>query len=125
MSKLHKAKYFKLAKGYYGRAKNVWKSTKPRVEKALQHSYRGRKEKKRTNRQLWITNINAACLQFGVKYSQFMHGLALSGCQLNRKMLAELAQNEPLSMRSVIALSTEARKALAEATIPKKEVYIS
>lgn len=80
------------------------------VEHGLQHAYKGRKQKKRDYRALWIQNIKASTQEFGIKYHQFMYGLALSGCQLNRKMLSELAQTEPLSMRSVVELSNQARR---------------
>lgn len=78
----------------------------------MRHAYLARKVKKRNFRRQWIQNINASTTEFGIKYHQFMNGLVLSRCELNRKMLAELAKNEPLSMRSIIALSTHARKAL-------------
>ncbi|KAL9644973.1 hypothetical protein ABK040_004466 [Willaertia magna] len=114
---------FKLAKGFYLRNKNCYSNTKNRVEHALQHSYRGRKEKKRTMHTVWIQNIKAATEQHGVKYSQFIYGLALSGCQINRKILAEIAQTEPLSMRSIVALTVEARKQYGS-TLEKKHVEI-
>jgi large subunit ribosomal protein L20 len=65
-------------------------------------------------RRLWNTNINASTQEFGVKYSQFMQGLALAGVQINRKVLSELARTEPLSMRSIVECSTSARKQFAE-----------
>eukprot|EP01080_Neovahlkampfia_damariscottae_P011909 gene11909-5314_t len=118
-------KYLEIAKGYTGKSKNRIKAAIGRVEKGLQHAYRHRKTKKRDNRSIWIQNINASTLQFGVKYSQFMYGLVLSGSQLNRKMLAELAKTEPLSMKSILELSNSARKALAASKKPrvKKDKY--
>ncbi|EFC41509.1 ribosomal protein L20 [Naegleria gruberi] len=104
---------FKLAKGYFGRSKNCWRTTRNRVEHGLEHAYRGRKEKKRTMSSIWIQNVKAATEQHGVKYSQFMNGFVLSGCQINRKVLAELAQTEPLTMRALVALSVQARREFA------------
>lgn len=123
----------KLARGYYGRSKNCYRLAVNRVLHGLQHAYRMRRTKKRILRQLWITNINAAAQEFGLKYSQFMRGLTLAGVQLNRKMLAEISQTEPLSMRSIAECSTSARKAakadyneaaiLAELNAPKMPKY--
>jgi len=115
-----KIKIFELAKGYYG--KKNFRTIVGKVERGLRHAYYSRKVKKREFRSLWIQNINAAVLEFGIKYHQFIYGLVLSSCELNRKMLAELAKNEPLSMRAILSLSTNSRKALAEKTKEKKIV---
>ncbi|KAL0476764.1 ribosomal protein L20 [Acrasis kona] len=103
----------KLAKGYFGRSNRCYKLAANRVLHGLQHAYRIRRIKKRLMRRLWITNINAAAGEFGIKYSQFMRGLSLANVQLNRKMLAEIAKTEPLSMRSIAECSSSARKAYA------------
>lgn len=116
-------KIFKLAKGYYKKAKNCYTVAVNRVEKGLQHAYYGRKVKKRNFRKLWIRNINASTTEIGVKYSQFMHGLVLSNVSVNRKMIADLARNEPLSMRSLISLSVLARQALSDKIRPKKVFF--
>ena len=84
----------KAAKGYYGRRKNTIRIAKQAVEKAGQYAYRDRKVKKRSFRGLWIQRINAAVRMEGITYSQFMHGLKLSGVDLDRKVLADLAMNE-------------------------------
>jgi large subunit ribosomal protein L20 len=118
-----KDKIFKIAKGYYKKAKNCYRTALNRVEKGLQHAYKGRKVKKRDWRSQWIKNINAATNDVGVKYSQFMYGLTLSKSALNRKVLAEIAKTEPLSMRTLIALSTNSRKALAQQIRPLKEKH--
>lgn len=86
-------KIFKLAKGYRGKRKNVFKLAKNAVMKAGTNAYRDRRLKKRTFHQLWILRINAACRANGMKYSRFMYGLELAGIQINRKMLSELATN--------------------------------
>lgn len=84
-------KILKLAKGYRGRAKNCYRTAVGRVEKGLQYAYRDRKAKKRTFRGLWIQRINAAAREHGMTYSQFMHGLTMSGIGLDRKVLADIA----------------------------------
>lgn len=83
------------AKGYYGRRKNTIKVARQAVEKAGQYAYRDRRVKKRTFRGLWIQRINAAVRDFGLTYARFMHGVKLSGLELDRKMLADIAFHEP------------------------------
>lgn len=84
----------KLAKGYRGARSKQYRIAKQAVMRALATSYRGRKEKKRQFRQLWITRINAAARLNGLSYSKFMHGLKLAEVDINRKMLAEMAVND-------------------------------
>jgi large subunit ribosomal protein L20 len=79
------------AKGYYGRRKNTIRIAKQAVEKALQYGYRDRKRKKRTFRALWIQRINAAAREHGLTYGRFIHGLAVAGIVVDRKMLADVA----------------------------------
>ena len=81
----------KLAKGFFGAISKQYRVAKQSVMRALAESYRGRKEKKRQYRQLWITRINAACRLNGISYSKFMHGLKNAGIILDRKVLAQLA----------------------------------
>jgi len=88
-------KILKLAKGYWGSKSKHFKMANQAVMKSLVYAYVGRKRKKRDYRQLWITRINAACKANGMNYSRFMHGLKLSGIDLNRKMLSEMAIHEP------------------------------
>ncbi|GAQ82016.1 putative Mitochondrial or chloroplast ribosomal protein L20 [Klebsormidium nitens] len=88
-----------------GRAKNCIRVARERVEKALQHSYRDRKEKKREMRGLWIQRINAGTRQHGMKYSDFVHGLSTQNVQLNRKVLSELAMHEPYSFKSLVEVA--------------------
>jgi large subunit ribosomal protein L20 len=83
------------ARGYYGRRKNTIKVARQAVEKAGQYAYRDRRVKKRTFRGLWIQRINAAVRAFGLTYASFMHGVKLSGLELDRKMLADIAFHEP------------------------------
>ena len=81
----------KLAKGYYGSKHTLYKTAHEQVMRSLQYAFRDRKQKKREFRKLWITRINAACQLNGMKYSQFINGLAQADIAINRKMLAEMA----------------------------------
>jgi len=92
----------KQAKGYFGRRKNVWTVSKNAVEKAMAYSYVGRKHKKRNFRSLWIQRINAASREHGMSYSAFMGKLNKSGIELNRKVLADLAMNNPVAFKAII-----------------------
>jgi large subunit ribosomal protein L20 len=102
MAGFAKKKYFRLAKGFMGRAKNCLRITIPKVEKALQKAYIGRKLRKRTLRRNWIQQINAAARDLNINYSRFICGLNRSNIELDRKILADLAQNEPFSFKAVI-----------------------
>ena len=88
-------KILKLAKGYWGSKSKHFKMANQAVMKSLTYAYVGRKLKKRDYRRLWVTRISAACQANGMNYSRFMHGLKLSGIDLNRKMLSEMAIHEP------------------------------
>lgn len=85
----------KLTKGYWGQRKNVFRRAKETVERALVYAYRDRKQKKRNFRRLWQIRINAAARLNGLNYSKFMGGLKKAGIELDRKVLANLAINEP------------------------------
>ena len=87
-------KVLKLAKGFRGSRSKQYRVAKQSVMRALTESYRGRKEKKRQFRELWITRINAACRLNSISYSKFMYGLKKANVTLNRKMLADLAVND-------------------------------
>ncbi|MFN3783575.1 MAG: 50S ribosomal protein L20 [Spirosomataceae bacterium] len=101
-SKARRKKILKLAKGYFGRRKNVWTVAKNAVEKGLVYAYIGRKQKKRSFRRLWIVRINAATRMNGLSYSVFMDKLAKSGIELNRKVLADLALNHPEAFKAIV-----------------------
>ncbi|GAB3826117.1 50S ribosomal protein L20 [Hymenobacter jeollabukensis] len=92
----------RLAKGYFGRRKNVWTVAKNAVEKGLLYAYRDRKAKKRDFRALWIQRINAGARIHGLSYSQFMGGLKKAGIDLNRKVLADLALNHPEAFKGIV-----------------------
>jgi large subunit ribosomal protein L20 len=87
-------KILKLARGYFGSKHRLFRTAKQQVMKSLLYAYRDRRQKKRDFRKLWITRINAAARINGLSYSKFMHGLKLSGIEVNRKMLADLAVND-------------------------------
>ena len=91
-----------LAKGMRGRAKNCFSIAIRRVEKGLQHAYRGRKIKKRVARKEWIGQVGAGCREHGLSYSRLIHGMNLSSIGVNRKMMALLAQQEPYSFRAIV-----------------------
>jgi large subunit ribosomal protein L20 len=84
-------KILKLAKGYYGQKSKVFRAANPAVMRALAAAYVGRKRKKRDFRRLWIARINAGARMNGLSYSRFMNGLKISGIEINRKMLSEMA----------------------------------
>jgi large subunit ribosomal protein L20 len=92
----------KLAKGYFGRRKNVWTVAKNAVEKGLNYAYEGRKQKKRNFRSLWIARINAGARAHGMSYSQFIGAVHKGGIELNRKVLADLALNHPEAFKAVV-----------------------
>lgn len=101
-SRARRKKVLKLAKGYFGRRKNVWTVAKNAVEKGLKYAYRDRKTKKRNFRSLWIQRINAAVRTHGLSYSVFMGKIHQSGIELNRKVLADLAMNHPEAFSAVV-----------------------
>ena len=101
-SRARRKKILNQAKGYYGKRKNVYTVAKNIVEKGMTYSYVGRKLKKREYRQLWIARINAAVRQEGIKYSEFIDKLNKKGLDLNRKVLADLAMNEPASFKALV-----------------------
>lgn len=101
-SRARRKKVMKLAKGYFGRRKNVWTVAKNAVEKGLVYAYRDRKAKKRSFRRLWIARINAAARQEGMSYSVLMHKLKENKIDINRKVLADLAMNEPDAFKAIV-----------------------
>ena len=102
-SKARRKRVLKQAKGFYGKRKNVYTVAKNVLEKGLQYRYVGRKLKKREYRALWIVRINAAVREEGLNYSEFINKLKVKGIELDRKVLADLAMNEPASFKSLVA----------------------
>ena len=106
-SRARRKKILKQTKGNFLSRRNVWTVAKNTYEKGLTYAYRDRKNKKRNFRALWIQRINAACRQHGITYSQFMGQLAKKNIGLNRKVLADLAMNNPQAFEAVIKSVTE------------------
>ena len=103
-------KTFKAAKGFYGRRKNTIRAAKAAVDKAGQYAYRDRKVRKRNFRSLWIQRINAAARIEGMTYSRFIFGLEKAGIEIDRKVLADIAGNDPTGFK---AIADKVRAALA------------
>lgn len=101
-SRRRRKKILKLAKGYFGRKKNVWTVAKNQVEKGWLYAYRDRRNKKREFRKLWIQRINAGARLHGYSYSRLMGGIKKAGIELNRKVLADLAMNHPDAFAAVV-----------------------
>ena len=101
-SRQRRKKILKQAKGYFGRRKNVWTVAKNAVEKGLTYAYRDRKNKKRTFRALWITRINAGARLQGLSYSELMGKLKSNNIDLNRKVLADMAMNNPDAFAEIV-----------------------
>ena len=95
-------KILKLAKGYRGRRKNVFRIAKQAVMKAGQYAYRDRRTRKRVFRQLWIARINAASRELGVTYSKFMAGLKKAQIDIDRKVLSDMAIHDPAGFKSIV-----------------------
>ena len=101
-SRARRKKVLKLAKGNFGRRKNVWTVAKNTVEKGLAHAYDGRKLKKRDFRALWIQRINAATRMHGMSYSVFINGLKKHNINLDRKALAEIAYSDADAFKAIV-----------------------
>ena len=101
-SRAKRKKILKLTRGYYGSRRNVWTVAKNTWEKGLTYAYRDRKQKKRNFRALWIQRINAAARLEGLSYSQLMGLIHKAGIEINRKVLAELAMNNPAAFKAIV-----------------------
>ena len=101
-SRAKRKRILKLTRGYFGARKNVWTVAKNTWEKGLTYAYRERKNKKRTFRALWIQRINAAARQENMSYSQLMGALHKAGIEINRKVLADLAMNNPEAFKAIV-----------------------
>ena len=118
-------KILKKAKGYYGRRKNTIRIAKQAVEKAQQYAYRDRKRRKRTFRALWIQRINAAVREHGLTYGRFINGLSNLGIEVDRKVLSDIAINDPAGFKALVdkaaaAASSPVAKADADKARTKK-----
>ena len=101
-SRAKRKRILKLTRGYYGSRKNVWTVAKNTWEKGLTYAFRDRRNKKRNFRALWIQRINAAARLEGLSYSQLMGGLHKAGIEINRKVLADLAVNNPQAFKAIV-----------------------
>ena len=108
MTRKRRNKVLKLAKGYWGSTSKHFKMANQAVMKSLTYAYTGRKLKKRDFRSLWITRISAACKMNGMNYSTFMHGLKVTGIEINRKMLSEMAISNPAAFTQLIEIAKKA-----------------
>ena len=119
---IHRArrkKIMKRAKGYFGSKHRLYKTAKEQVMHSLKYAYRDRRQKKRDFRKLWITRINAACRMNDISYSKFINGLEKAGIEINRKMLSEIAIDDP---HTFTALVTAAKNALEGKTVKEEKV---
>lgn len=123
VSKNRRRKVLKQAKGYFGSKHRLYKTAQEQVFHSGAYAYRDRRQKKRDFRKLWITRINAACRENEISYSKFMNGLSIAGIEINRKMLSELAIDNPASFTELVNVSKEALKSgkKSEKEIVKKE----
>ena len=120
VSKNRRRKVLKAAKGYFGSKHRLYKTAQEQTFHSGAYAFRDRKQNKRNFRKLWITRINAACRENEISYSKFINGLAKAGIEINRKMLSEMAIDDP---KSFTALVETAKKALnGEVKVAKKEV---
>ncbi|WP_304285131.1 50S ribosomal protein L20 [Porphyromonas endodontalis] len=101
-SRSKRKRILKLTRGYYGARRNVWTVAKNTWEKGLTYAYRDRKNKKRNFRALWIQRINAAARMEGMSYSRLMGALHSKGIEINRKVLADLAMNNPAAFKAIV-----------------------
>jgi len=109
VARRRRKKILKLAKGYYGRKSKAFRPANEQVLKSLAYAYRDRRVRKRDFRKLWIARINAGARQNGLSYSKLMHGLKVAGVQVNRKMLAELAVNDPAAFAELVNVAKQAQ----------------
>ncbi|MGP1580361.1 MAG: 50S ribosomal protein L20 [Wolinella sp.] len=101
-------KVLKLARGFYSGRRKHFRKAKEQLERSLCYAFRDRKQKKRDFRSLWITRINAACRINEISYSRFMHGLKLANIELDRKILADMAMNEPANFAKIVEAAKKA-----------------
>jgi large subunit ribosomal protein L20 len=113
-TRAHRKKILNLAEGYFGSKHLLFKTAKEQVLHSLRYSYVSRREIKRDFRKLWIKRINAACHANGISYSRFIDGLAKNGIAINRKMLSEMAINDPTAFASLVATAKKVPAKKAE-----------
>ena len=120
VTKARHKKVLKQAKGYFGSKHRLYKSAKEQLMHSGQYAFRDRKQKKREFRKLWITRINAACRENGISYSRFIEGLNKAGVLVNRKMLSEIAINDPKAFTELVEVAKKGKEGKIKATEAKK-----
>lgn len=115
VTKARHKKVLKQAKGYFGSKHRLYKSAKEQLMHSGQYAFRDRKQKKRDFRKLWITRINAACRQNDISYSRFIEGLNKAGVEINRKMLSEIAINDPKMFSELVKTAKEGKEGKVKA----------
>ena len=110
VSKNRRRKVLKAAKGYFGSKHRLYKTAQEQTFHSGAYAYRDRKQNKRNFRKLWITRINAACRQNDISYSRFIEGLTKAGVEVNRKMLSEIAINDPKAFTEIVKVAEKASK---------------
>jgi len=121
VSKNRRRKVLKEAKGYFGSKHRLYKTAQEQLFHSGAYAFRDRKKKKSDFRKLWITRINAACRANDISYSKFINGLNKAGVEINRKMLSELAINDPKSFSALVSLAKDALAGKVKKTEVKKE----
>ena len=109
VTKARHKKVLKQAKGYFGSKHRLYKTAKEQLMHSGQYAFRDRKQKKREFRKLWITRINAACRQNDISYSRFIEGLTKAGVEINRKMLSEIAINDPKAFTDLVKIAKDGK----------------
>ena len=122
VSKNRRRKVLKEAKGYFGSKHRLYKTAQEQVFHSGAYAYRDRKQNKRNFRKLWITRINAACRENEISYSKFMNGLSKAGIEINRKMLSEMAIDNPAAFTELVKISKDALNGKIPAKTAKQEV---
>ena len=120
VAKNRRRKVLKAAKGYFGSKHRLFKTAQEQVFHSGAYAYRDRKQNKRNFRKLWITRINAACRQNDISYSKFINGLSKAGVEVNRKMLSELAIDNPKAFAELVNVSKDALNGKVKKTEVKK-----
>lgn len=121
VAKNRRRKVLKQAKGYFGSKHRLFKTAQEQVFHSGKYAYRDRKVNKRNFRKLWITRINAGCRENDISYSKFMNGLSLAGIEINRKMLSELAIDNPKAFTELVETAKTALKNKPAVKVEKKE----
>ena len=128
VSKTRRRKVLKEAKGYFGSKHRLYKTAQEQVFHSGVYAYRDRRQNKRNFRKLWITRINAACRENEISYSKFMNGLSKAGIEINRKMLSEMAIDNPSAFTELVKIAKDALNGKAPVKVkkeePKKEVKV-